>query len=201
MPGLAPYKSVLAVDERRAINLRGTTFFVRLATGEIRVTLRSQQVADGGGESYTLRMTEAEKWFHAQEFDEVILENTSGAQNTIEVYVGYGDFEKPVPDIVNVQVTLATTASAQTIADKINIDVGNVGAEQLLPANTNRVKAYITALSTNAEEIRVGDSNVSATRGTPLAPGESLIWEGGVAAFACSIATPDQRAAVTEFLK
>ena len=199
MPGLAPYIRTLEIGKRTTIDATGTTVFLRRAIGEITVTLRSTATGERDGVAYTLRMTEAEKWFHAEQFDSVTIENTSGVANEIEFYIGFGDFEKPVPDIVNVQVTLAPNSVAETIADKVNIDVGNAGKELLLPADANRIEAYITALAANAEVIRVGDENVTETRGTPLAAGETLIWKGPNACYACSIATVNQSAAISLF--
>ena len=199
MPGLAPYARILTANQRANINVRGTTIFLRQATGELKVTLRSQQVGSQDGVAYTLRMSAAEKWFHAQEFDQIEVEDVSGTANTIELYIGYGDFEKPVPDIVNVQVSSSNNNIATTIADKINIDIGNAGREQLLAQDDSRVHAWVTALSTNVEEIRIGDTNVDTNRGTPLAPGDTILWSSKGPCFACSIATVDQGAAVTEF--
>ncbi len=199
MPGLAPYKRVLQAGQRENIDARGTTIFLRLATGEISVTARSNAVGSKSGASYTLRMTEAERWFHAEEFDSIVIVDESGAANTIELYIGYGDFQKPVPDIVNVALTVPASRDVTTIADKINIDIGAAGKEQLAAINLDRTRAVITADAGNAEIIRVGDTNVDTDRGIPLAAGESLSFESTAAIFACSIATNDQIAAITEF--
>ena len=199
MPGLAPYKRKLNANQRATINARGTTVFLRKAQGELSVTLRSNAVGTKTGASYTLRMEQAEKWFHAEEFDSVILEDESGNANEIELYIGYGDFEKPVPDIVNVQVTSAESEAVSTEADETNIDVGNAGKVQLLAQDNNRISAILTALSTNVEEIRIGDTNVTETRGTPLAAGDTIKWTSKAACFACSIATVDQAVAKTIF--
>jgi len=199
MPGLAPYKRILNANQRSTIIARGTTVFLRQATGKLSVTVRSNAVGTRTGAAYTLEMEQAEKWFHAEEFDEIVIEDLSGAANTIELYLGFGDFEKPVPDIVNVQLTSSNSGVAETIADKVNIDIGQAGKEELLPADTTRIQAYITALDSNAEVIRVGDTNVTETRGTPVAAGDSLLWTSKAACFACSIATNDQAAALTVF--
>ncbi len=199
MPGLAPYKRILNANQRATIVARGTTIFVRQATGELGVTLRSVAVGTKTGAAYTLRMEQAEKWFHAEEFDEIVVEDKSGAENAIEVYIGYGDFQKPVPDIVNVALSIPASRAAVTIVDKINIDVGQAGKEQLAAINLGRTRAVITAAAANAEIIRIGDTNVDDDRGIPLAAGESLSWESTAAVFACSIATADQVAAITEF--
>lgn len=199
MPGLSPYIRTLAIGQRTVINARGTTVFLRQAIGEITVTLRSQQTGSGGGESYTLRMTAAEEWNHADQFDEVEIENTAGVANTIEFYIGFGRFTKPVPDIVNVQVSSSNNNVATTFADETNVDVGNAGAVQLLAQNDDRVQAWITALAGNAGEIRIGDANVDTNQGTPLQAGDTILWSSKGPCFACSIATANQGASVTEF--
>lgn len=195
MPGLAPYKRILAIGQRETINARGTTIFLRESSGEITVTARSNAVGTKTGASYTLRVNQAEEWLHAEEFDSLEIENTSGVENTIELYVGFGRFIKPVPDIVNVQVTSAESEIVETEVDETNIDIGQAGKVELVPADSARVFAIITALSTNAEEIRIGDTNVDTNRGTPLAAGETIKWTSKAACFACSIATVNQGAA------
>lgn len=199
MPGLAPYKSILQIGQRVSINARGTTVFLRKASGEIDVTVRSLAVGDADGSQYSLRMEQAEEWLHADTFDKIVLVNKSGIINTIELYLGFGRFIKPVPDIVNVQLTSSASGTVETIANKVNIDVGQAGKEQLLPQDDTRIQAYITALAANVEEIIVGDTNVTETRGTPIAAGDSLLWTSKAPCFACSVATVDQGAALTVF--
>ena len=199
MPGLAPYKAKIAAGKRVTINARGTTIFLRKATGELKVEVRSLAVGDSDGAQYTLRMEQAEEWLHADTFDAVVLENTLAVENVVELYLGFGRFIKPVPDIVNVQLTSSASGTAETIADKVNIDVGNAGKEELLPADSTRIQAYITALATNVEVIRVGDDSVDTGQGTPVAAGDSILWTSKAACFACSIATVNQAAALTVF--
>lgn len=199
MPGLAPYKSIMAVGQRVKIRARGTTIFLRKATGELEVTVRSLAVGDADGAEYTLRMEQAEEWLHADTFDQIVIVNEAGVENTIELYLGFGRFIKPVPDIVNVQLTTSASASATSIQDKTNIDVGNAGQQQLLPADSTRIYAFVTALPGNAEEIRVGDTNIDTDQGTPLQAGDSLLWTSKAACFACSIATVNQGAALMDF--
>ena len=111
----------------------------------------------------------------------------------------YGDFFRPVPDIVNVQVSSDDNNVATTAVDETNIDIGNAGAVQLLAQDNTRVQAWITALAGNAEEIRIGDANVDTDQGTPLQPGDTILWSSKGPCFACSIATNNQGAAVTTF--
>ena len=199
MPGLAPYKSIIGIGKRVRIRARGTTIFLRKATGELEVTVRSAAVGDADGAQYTLRMEQAEEWLHADTFDSIVLVNKAGVANTIEMYLGFGRFVKPVPDIVNVQLTSGASGTAVTIADKVNIDIGQAGKEELLPFDLIRIQAYITALASNVEEIRVGDANVDVNQGTPIQPGDSLLWTSKAPCFACSIATVNQAAALTVF--
>lgn len=199
MPGLAPYLRNLAADGRTIINARGTTIFVRTTSEELKVTARSDQVGGADGVAYTIRMSASEKWFTAEEFDSVEIENQSSVNATdIEVLIGSGDFFRPVPDIVNVAIDVPAARVSTPIDDKVNIDVGQAGKEQLAAVNLNRIALIITALLTNAEEIRIGDTNVDLNSGTPLAAGESLSWQSTAACFACSIATVDQAAALLE---
>lgn len=199
MPGLAPYKAILAIGQRVSISARGTTIFLRKASGELDVTVQSLAVGDADGAQYSLRMEQAEEWLHADTFDKIVLVNESGIINTVEMYLGFGRFIKPVPDIVNVQLTSSASGTAETIANKVNIDVGNAGQEELLPQDDTRIQAFITALAANAEEIIVGDTNITETRGTPIAAGDSLLWTSKAACFACSVATANQGAALTVF--
>ncbi len=200
MPGLASYKRVLAAGEQTEINARGTTIFCRQTTEELSVTARSTQVGQGGGGgvSYSVRMSESEKWFTAEEFDTIEIVNEGSASSTIEILIGYGDFFRPVPDIVNVSIGVPAGKVSATKADETNIDVGNAGKVSLAAANPNRTQLIITALATNGDPIRIGDSLVDSARGTPLAAGETMIWDSTAECFACSEATVDQAAAITE---
>lgn len=199
MPGIAPYKRTLAANARTSIDARGTTIFVRKTSEELLVSPRSTQVGGGDGVQYSVRMSESEKWFTAEEFDSVEIRNEGSAETEVEILIGYGDFFRPVPDIVNVQVSSDDNNVATTAVDETNIDIGNAGAVQLLAQDNTRVQAWITALAGNAEEIRIGDANVDTDQGTPLQPGDTILWSSKGPCFACSIATNNQGAAVTTF--
>lgn len=200
MPGLAPYIRTLAIGQRTTIEATGTTVFLREATGEILVTLRSTATGERDGVAYTLRMTQAEKWFHAEQFDSVTIENTAGVANTIEFYIGFGDFEKPVPDIVNVQVTQGPNGVHETLVDDDTFGQGNANAVAILADDNTRIQAYITALAGNTDTLRVGDSDVDTDQGTPLAPGETVIFPSKKAIYVCSEgATATDAVAITVF--
>lgn len=65
-------------------------------------------------------------------------------------------------------VSVAPATATGTIADV----TGNSAAQQL--GNNACKAAVIRALAANTGNIRVGDSNVSASRGAELAPGDSI---------------------------
>lgn len=204
MPGFGPKVITLAANgstgDRKVIDARGTTVFMAETTEIIEVTLRSAQIGQGrGGESYTLQMFTADQWLSADEFDSLEFYNLGDAEVTITVYIGYGQFYRPVPDVVNVQVTSKPTATVVTAADETAINVGAAGKVALLAQDDNRVQAYITALSTNSDIIRIGDSNVDSDQGTPLQAGETMVWSSKAACYACAEATAGQSAAVTVF--
>ncbi len=198
MPGLAPHKRILTANQRQTIIARGTTLFLRQATGELSVTVRSNQVGTKTGASYTLRMEQAEKWFHAEEFDEVVVVDESGAENAIELYIGFGDFQKPVPDIINVAFSVPAARSIITRVDHVNIDIGAAGKELIAAENLSRTKIIITALAAKTDAIRVGDANVDTDRGTPLLAGETIAFDNTAAVYACSETANNQGAAHTE---
>lgn len=207
MAGLYPYKRTLQIAQRQVITVRGTTVFLRKADGEIKVTTRSMQVQEGMGEHYTLTMEPSEKQFTASEFDSIVIENISGAVNNIELYAGYGDYFRPVPDIVTVSVDApmevnvvssnpspAPSASIDSLPD---VAVQGV-AVQILPVNAGRVRAFVSAPAANVNTLRIGDAGVTAANGTPLVPGETIPYDTIAALFAIGVAASADVVALSE---
>ena len=174
MPGLSPYQRTLQPNQKVDINVRGTTIFLRSATGEIQVRARSTNVGDRSGESYALNMLAAEEWNHAQEFDSLEVTDVSGANNTIELYIGYGRYRKPVPDIVNVSPTVPASDNISSPVAVDPVDAGGGAPTQLVAANLNRISVTLQADKANDQNVRIGDSNASITRGIQLAAGEAI---------------------------
>ena len=201
MPGIAPYIRTLAAGKRTKINARGTTIFVRRTTETLLVKARSTQVGGGKGESYTIRMAASEKWFTALEFDTVEIENTSAVNATeVEVLLGYGDFFRPVPDIINVSVTSLASASIETTPDVTNAGIGNANKVTILAANDLRTSASLTALDTNTAIARLGGSDVDTDEGIQLQAGETLFWPSKAACEACVEAAGTGTIAVLEHI-
>lgn len=198
MPGLAPYKAKIQAGKRVTINARGTTVFMRKATGEVEVTVRSLAVGDADGSSYTLRMEQAEEWLHADTFDKIVLENKLAVENIVEMYLGFGRFIKPVPDIVNVSIGVPAGRVSTSFIDETKIDVGQAGKISIRPELLTRTQLVLTALVGNTNPIRIGDTDVDTNRGTPLAPGETMVWDSTAECFACSESVVDQGVAKLE---
>lgn len=198
MPGLAAYRQTIPVGKTVKVRARGTTVFVAQTNVALAVEVRSTQVGGKGGVSYKVTMRQAEKWFTAEEFDTVIIENLGTLPAVIELYLGSGDFFKPVPDIINFAASVPASRNIVTLDDVTNIDIGNAGKISLFPISLVRTRLIITALSTNTDIIRIGDTNIDTDRGIPLQAGESVVVESTAQVFACSEATDDQSAAVYE---
>ena len=192
-------EGTLAAGERRKIPLRGSFFYLRFSSAPLLVELQLIELGTKTGKSTMVRMKGGDKITPQREYDSVVLFNDSAVSVDYETTGGDGDYDRPIPDIVNVQVTSDSSEIVTTEVDETNIDVGNAGAIELVPADPNRIYAIITALSTNAEEIRIGDSNVDTDRGTPLGAGDTIKWSSKAACYAGSIATINQGAAKTIF--
>lgn len=75
-------------------------------------------------------------------------------------------------------VFTATNSAVQTQADK---SVTGASAVQLVTATPSVVakqKIIVQSKAANTDKIRVGDSNVTTTRGIELAPGDSVTFDG-----------------------
>ena len=199
MSAIRTHTGTLASGARISIAARGSFIYLRDANGKLTVSAQLVNLGQKTGQTTKVIMSSADKISPDKEFDNVVLYNHTAASVTYELVTGDGDYDRPLPDVVNVSVSLPNAASVTTVTDKTNIDVANAGKELLLAANENRINAWITALDTNAEVIRIGDDNVAIDRGTPLAPGDTILWSSKAACYACSIATVNQGAAVTEF--
>ena len=202
MPGIAPYIVTLAasgsVGDRRKINARGTTVFIRRSTETLLVTARTGAVGDSDGVAYSIRMAASEKWFTAEEFDTIELQNTGAAATEVEILLGYGDFFRPVPDIVSVSIGVPSGRNVVSFFDVIDIDVGGAGRIILVAANLNRTQLIINALASNTDPIRVGTVACQINVGIQLSPGESLIWENTDEVYACSETVNDQAVSLIE---
>lgn len=95
MGGLFAYTRVIPAGANSALAVNGKFVALRSATAEVTVTLRKNQVDDQSGESYSLPMIAKEKWEHTEPFDAVDIKNDTGGIVTVQVIIGFGNFDFP----------------------------------------------------------------------------------------------------------
>ena len=133
--------------------------------------------------------------FKNRSFDRFEVVNISGASNDIRIFSGPGDYDPPadratvtVDDTDPVSVTIASgtvTLNQSTISnggsDLPDLPIAATTTVIVIPTSASNVRARITNLSANTDEIRVGTHpNIDAVTGTPLQPGET--WESDTSA-------------------
>jgi hypothetical protein len=106
---------------------------------------------------------------NGERFGRVRFRDTSGAQNVLRLYYGDGTFDDNRVSISGGVEFIVPTGIATT-ADQ---SVPSGAATLVLASNSARKLAIVQ--NKGAAAIRVGDSNVTATRGVELASGAS--WE------------------------
>ena len=183
---LKQYVATLAtsgVQQRAKINAVGTMFFVRqvLPAGlKVNVRLRAVELAGKSGDSVELNMSQNDKVVLPFAYDRIEILNENAVAIDIDVIFGDGDYVRPLPDLVNVAIALAGSNALDTIADVAMTDANET---EILPANLNRVRAIIGAPDTNDVILRIGDVDITATRGQQLKPGETISIESTAAIY------------------
>jgi len=107
------------------------------------------------------------------EFSSIFVTNTAQAGEYLELMYATEAARNINIENAGAVFTSVTVSKATTLTTQADVSVGTSSSAQILAANAARREAIIKNLSTNAAAIRVGDSNVAATRGVPLQPGES----------------------------
>jgi len=106
-----------------------------------------------------------------ERFDRFRIRNESGSTATLEVVSGFGDYgDNRV--VLTGGVSVSGTDSFVTAADQ---SIPNTTATSVLAYNADRRQAIIQ--NHGAVDLRVGDSNVSASRGIKVAPGGTVILD------------------------
>lgn len=139
--------------------------------------------------------------FHAkaepgERFRSITIDNSDNASAlSVRLAVGSGDFRDSrlttsAPLDIKTPTIIPTTADTALVA---------LTAAEILAANVNRKEALITNLGLSALSIRVGDSNVGAARGQPVAPGQTVTLETTAAIWGFS--TPGETVTLLEIEK
>lgn len=171
------------VKQRAKINARGTMLFIRQvlpAGNQVNVRLRAVEISGKSGDSVELNMSQNDKVVLPFAYDRIELTNDSGVALDVDVIYGDGDFVRPLPDLVNVAVVISGSEAIDTIPD---VALNEVSETQILPANPNRIRAIIGAPEANDVNLRIGDIDVTATRGIQLKPGETIAIDSQAAIY------------------
>ena len=175
------FTGTLANNERRKYPLRGSFFYLRSANQALQVELVRVGLGQQEGNNTNLEMQGGDKVTPKTEYDEVVLFNDSGVSVTFEIVGGDGDYDRPTPDTVNVAVS---TPASNSITDAADVACNELTATQIVAANSTRTRVIIGAPEANDVNLRVGSSNVTATRGQQLKPGETIAFDTSAAIYA-----------------
>lgn len=170
------YVRVIANNAETRIPARGRVIFMDSTTAGVLVTARKDDTGRGDGLSVgPITMETGRKFTTQQVFDDVTVRNESGASVTITILIGEGDF-----DVSVAEVTIETNNNMATGGDA----TAGAAAVQIVAATATNRRIHIKALASNTQNVRIGDSNITITRGIQLQPGEGITLEHSQNVFA-----------------
>jgi hypothetical protein len=94
--GIATFSIKLAQDERRTIGVMGTFLRVKESSVPLVIATRSNKTGSADGREFTNTMKKFEKIFTDSEFDEISVSTVDGAAASVELQIGYGDYEAEI---------------------------------------------------------------------------------------------------------
>jgi len=179
---MQPLNRLFVGNSGQNIAVKGNFIWLKSATGE--VSIRTSE-----GETAQLKSGDFVRF--QKVFEDFFCTDLSGSENDLTFNISVNG------EAGNYGVV------TQSKADKF-LDVADVSsvantATLLLAANSNRKEIFITSLSTNANESRIGSASISATRGTPLAVGGTAIIETGAAIYVFNSAIESFAISFSEF--
>lgn len=124
-------------------------------------------------------------------FKEFYLKDESGSQNDTTLAIGKGDAGKYGGSV--------SIDNPQKLLDVTDVTVTASTATVVLASNSKRHKAIITSLASNSNITRIGSSSVSASRGTPISPGDTITLETQGAIYAYNTSAETFTVSYTEF--
>lgn len=151
-------------------DVTGPVTFIRLhtTTGALKITVNDKTTSLLTGQSIALD----------RPVDKFSITNDSGSDITALLKLGDGARIEDNQLSGNVTVTKAT---GQATAPDVTVPANTTAI--VMPTNSARRYALVTALDTNANTARVGDLNAAAARGTPCAAGQTARVEGTAAVY------------------
>jgi len=118
-------------------------------------------------------------------FSRIFITNTAQAGESITILYCTEEFNNIVIENPSGAVATVNMSKSNTLQTADDVAVG-AGATLVLAANANRRSALIGNLAGNTNTMRAGDSNVTATRGAEVAPGESFVVDTTEAIYFCN---------------
>ena len=199
MSAIRTTSGILAAGARITYPLRGSFIYLREANGTLTVSASLVELGQRTGQTTKVLMSGSDKIRPEQEYDQIQLYNASAASITYELVTGDGDYDRPIPDTINVSVSVPASDTINGTADVTISGTTNGTADQILAANPDRIRAIITALSTNDQTIRISGADVDSNIGVPLAAGESVAIDSTGAIWGCEESAGTNAVAIIEY--
>jgi hypothetical protein len=189
--GLATYRVTLDADGTKSLSVRGDFIFIKSSSFAVQVELAQNQTSGRSGESYKNSMRQGEKWFTAQEFDQIRFLNLQSTSMTVEVVAGFGEYAREVPERISTADENITTA--------VNI-AGVSTPETLIAERTFRKRVTVQARLANTSNVYVAESAAKLAAGASieLAPGSGITFESKTALWCMSATIGDDVIATEE---
>lgn len=175
------YTQTLAVDQGTTLGAVGTTIHVVDATGEFELKIGDDIISLSKGTTYK-----------TTQFERIRVTNKHSTTNNIDLLIGVGEYTPPMKLVGDVNSNPVIAATVTTHED---VAVGANGA-QVIASNANRKELILENVGANP--LRLGDSNVSNTRGIKIDPNSSIILTTTASMYAQS--TGGSTLAITEVL-
>lgn len=132
-------------------------------------------------------------------FQKISVTNPNGSSLTVRLGLGYGrvnDSRKTITITGGVDSNIVTPTGLVTTSD---VSVSTASATQVLASNADRKKAYVfNPAAAGGSIIRVGDSNVGASRGARVPPQQGIELETTAAIYVYQASGSSMSIAVME---
>lgn len=164
MAGLMQYTRIIGAGKSTKIEARGVLVYVRDTITPVSVKMR-QAVKGKSGQAYEVSMRRGEKWFASEEFTQVEIFSAATFDQTVTVFIGYGDYIPPPP----------APATADTFLAVPDVDVNNAAPVLIRDDNPTRFRVTVKSKITNTQNFRIAGSSAEllAGGGITLEPGDS----------------------------
>lgn len=191
--GLAPYRITLPAEGTKSLSIRGDFIFMRTASFAVEIEVCENQTGGKSGQSWKNNMRQGEKWRTDGEFDQLRFRNLQSTAMTIEIYAGFGDYSREVPERISTAdinvTTVGTIAAANT--------------PQLLVAERSfRKRVTVQArLGNGASVVRIAESEAQLIAGAyaELSAGAGLVHESKTPLYIESDTVGDIVVAIEEY--